>query len=1361
MFKILIMMIIHTFKGNLLECHQIQRGKSLSAYMAEIPGLKLLFLIFLLLSSISNGQSQTDDIACRSQINFSLDATTCTGVVTPEMLLGGNETCSEDFVITITNDHNKVVPNYFTRDDIGEQFTFMVCCEDNCCWGNILVEYKSIPLSSCPADDTIACAALDYYTFDVPSAVCSDFTVEIQSQDKAFLECDDELTSVVNRVYTITDDYGNVTRCNQIISLSRISMDDFIFPDDGFISCSDTTMRFNENGLPYPWFYNPLTGSGTGIGLGTPLLCGAGFDTGFYCGGTGSGTAAIPIIPDGGAVIIIESGDITDPDITVEFIPESNTIVACNAVVTYSDLEYPEFNGGCTKKIARTWELREWWCAEEFAFNSLQIIQIKDDMAPEYTCPSDYTVTTTTDCAAEIALPKLNPIDMCGDSVRVQVTTPFGLVEGDGAIVELNVGENILTFSVSDGCYNISTCETVVTVKDLTDPIAICEAHKVVALSTLNDNKVPASVFDNASFDDCGIVSMHARRMNVVCDSTDVEWSDYVSFCCEDLQVEEVMVAFRVIDYGGNQSVCMVGVEVQDKLTPELTCPSDRTIDCDIGYDINNLGLSFGLPEIVGTCAALEIPEESLVSNVNQCGAGSLVRTFKLVDFKGTVLKKCTQVVNITNNSPFVLSNIQWPGDYEYNGGCTGDALHPDFLPQGFGYPTLYGTDNCSLLGYDYDDKVFESNVGSYECLVIERTWTVVNWCGEPGQEIPTWTNPQPQLIKVRNTIAPVLDINMSVVFDSHEIDCSSGAIIVTRTATDDCENALFWEYTLRNLANNAIVATGLTNTIQGDFPSGQYSVEWSVHDGCGNYDSDVQSLDVYNNKPPTPVCHNGLSGSLVGVDNDGDGTIDTEDIELWASDFNAGSYPNCNSPITFSFSQDTTDKLLIFDCDDLGRQEVTLYVTDVYTGAQASCISFIDVQDAGACPDAQRVSVSGEVYTEANQNIEGVEVTLDDQTMALTNDSGIYAFDNMPMGGSYTVSPEMDKDYLNGISTLDIIIIQRHVLGIQALDSPYKLLAADVNNSENINGVDLVELRKLVLGVYNELPQNTSWRFISKDYQFPNGNNPWASAIKDFYQINNLSSDMNLDFIGVKIGDVNQDAVLNMNRDNIVNNRSNASLDLNFEHGDTKAYSVSTVRVTADNYSNIVGWQGTLGFDPTLIEVVSVSDGAIEMGVNNVNFSKEREGVVAVSYDNEDKNEFGVDEVMFEISFKALTDISSNMTLFSVNSDFVKAEAYNRNLEVMHLRSTTGNADKAKILSVSPNPFISSANIEFYLPSDENVKFDFYNVDGLHILNTSGQYNAGMNRLRLNRDDFETSGFILVKMTTRNSSTESRIIVF
>ena len=99
-------------------------------------------------------------------------------------------------------------------------------------------------------------------------------------------------------------------------------------------------------------------------------------------------------------------------------------------------------------------------------------------------------------------------------------------------------------------------------------------------------------------------------------------------------------------------------------------------------------------------------------------------------------------------------------------------------------------------------------------------------------------------------------------------------------------------------------------------------------------------------------------------------------------------------------------------------------------------------------------------------------------------HDEGQYQFDNLIENGSYEVSPELTGYSLAGITTLDLVMIQQHILNIRPFDSPYKWLAADINNSNSITAADLVLLRQLILGVIDRLP-NDSWKFVDKAYQF------------------------------------------------------------------------------------------------------------------------------------------------------------------------------------------------------------------------------------------------------------------------------------
>ncbi|MCZ2101460.1 MAG: redoxin domain-containing protein [Chitinophagales bacterium] len=62
---------------------------------------------------------------------------------------------------------------------------------------------------------------------------------------------------------------------------------------------------------------------------------------------------------------------------------------------------------------------------------------------------------------------------------------------------------------------------------------------------------------------------------------------------------------------------------------------------------------------------------------------------------------------------------------------------------------------------------------------------------------------------------------------------------------------------------------------------------------------------------------------------------------------------------------------------------------------------------------------------------------------------------------------------YTSDISALDIVIIQRHILGLGLLSQDYQVAAADVNGDQRLTASDLTVLRKVILGYFTEFPNN------------------------------------------------------------------------------------------------------------------------------------------------------------------------------------------------------------------------------------------------------------------------------------------------
>ncbi|MEZ4992330.1 MAG: hypothetical protein R2824_18040 [Saprospiraceae bacterium] len=77
-------------------------------------------------------------------------------------------------------------------------------------------------------------------------------------------------------------------------------------------------------------------------------------------------------------------------------------------------------------------------------------------------------------------------------------------------------------------------------------------------------------------------------------------------------------------------------------------------------------------------------------------------------------------------------------------------------------------------------------------------------------------------------------------------------------------------------------------------------------------------------------------------------------------------------------------------------------------------------------------------------------------------------------------------------------------ILGLRTLDSPYKIIAADVNNDRKVTAQDAIT-RRLILNIDTKFPNNTGWRFIDASYQFPEPGQPVEKRTSEVINIRRL----------------------------------------------------------------------------------------------------------------------------------------------------------------------------------------------------------------------------------------------------------------
>ena len=238
-----------------------------------------------------------------------------------------------------------------------------------------------------------------------------------------------------------------------------------------------------------------------------------------------------------------------------------------------------------------------------------------------------------------------------------------------------------------------------------------------------------------------------------------------------------------------------------------------------------------------------------------------------------------------------------------------------------------------------------------------------------------------------------------------------------------------------------------------------------------------------------------------------------------------------------------------------------------------SSFVSAWDIDELsllGFCqPDAMRIE--GNVMTTKVEPLTEVDIAvLETETWEsyISDDNGDFAFDinfNQP---AILIEPTKDDDHLNGVSTLDLLKIQRHILGIENLETFSDLVAADINRDDKITAIDLIELRKLILGIYDRFPDNTSYRFLDahKEYTF-------ISDVNNRILMTELDEEIRLQ--AIKIGDVNESHISDVYGTK-VDSRAESNFNLILREYRNKSGKL-TVGFLASNDFELAGFQATL----------------------------------------------------------------------------------------------------------------------------------------------------------------------------------------
>lgn len=1185
-------------------------------------------------------------------------------------------------------------------------------CGENSCWGYIQLEDKYIPDLVCN-NDTIRCdknGSPEALGFPIPPGVyvkkignqkyelknfdgCSDVILTYVDEEENY-HCSTDFYKRVARTWTASDKFDNTTTCTEYIYFTRTFVDDVVFPK-------------NYDGIDY-----------------SPLKC----------------TTNFPQLPNG----------MPDPSFTGT--PISG--VCGHLAIEYVDLPQQICEG--TIKLVRKWKVFDPCTNQNKVHN--QIIKIVDDIKPFFYCPPDFTFkikdntcttdvqlpipTDVTDCSSVTFSAKYNKLDDTGniDGPVIDIYP----INGQFHLNNLVEGRYKVEYFAHDDCGNTNSCSFYVTVKDQYAPVALCSSNSAVSLDLEGIAVVPVTTFDGGSFDNCSEVSLVGKRVNDLCGPN--TWDEYITFCCADVG-NEVDIQLKAIDKAGNYSICDVKVLIQDKKAPTINCPPTQILNCM--DDKENLA-QYGSPVVTDNCA-MEV-EESVSYNLNNCGTGFIYRNFKVVDAAGNQ-DQCTQALQYLNSNPVLESDITWPLDYSVDV-CNTASLAPDSLPQGYRKP-IFPNVVCSELGISHYDNVYTNN-GGY-CQSIHRKWTIIDKCSSTHFY-------HTQKIYISDDEKPVFDECSDKVLDVQALPNCTYQAYYKKEATDNCtpKNKLKYSYDIDLNNDGYLEIWKAGNIINQELPAGTHKVIWKVEDQCGNFKVCTEYITIKDLKPPTPYCINGISTVVMES---------TGSIEIWASDFNHNSTDNCSEKedLVYSFSKNSFNKTKVFTCADLDGNDEKLFNVDVYvhdeSGNYDYCTTTIKVTSNGYCDGStiEYFDMSGVVRTidsELMPNVDLQVTNMDNESVVstTTNEEGTYSFANLQGFMPYEITAHYpDGDPLNGVSTLDIVLIQKHILGIEKLEGFDKIIAADVNKSGTITGSDIVQLRKLLLGLIEDFPENEAWRFVDAYADYPDPNKPFP--VQEKVKANPLKEDMmQSDLVSIKVGDVNLTRQMNFSS-NPIESRSKLSTTLNYRT--TKYEDITLVDFYIDETADVEGIQFTLDI-PKGVIFNSIREGS--MDINESNYHVDTKNQLRFSWSGEKR--LKTNDVLFSMEFG--NEVNNELTLansilhneiyLAVGSEIVTSELFLERRSQL-LNSSRVNSDELILLDAKPNPFSDVVKISFVNPFEGAVSLVLRDINGKTVYNESQYFSKGNNEWNVDCNTFHESGMLIYSISTARDTKSGKVL--
>lgn len=406
-----------------------------------------------------------------------------------------------------------------------------------------------------------------------------------------------------------------------------------------------------------------------------------------------------------------------------------------------------------------------------------------------------------------------------------------------------------------------------------------------------------------------------------------------------------------------------------------------------------------------------------------------------------------------------------------------------------------------------------------------------------------------------------------------------------------------------------------------------------------------------------------------------------------------------------------------------------------------------------------QKVNVLGSIATDGGETIKGVQVSMandDGSFKTLTDENGDYIFDAY-QGDTFTLSASEGEGLRlqKGLTIFDVVLTKLHILNIRPFDSPYKYIAADVNNSKSVTVLDAFEMLKVLLGRQKEFSSGLNWQFIPGEMDL--SNDPFSYETSLDIAIGDM--DESVDFIGVKLGDVNNSWV-----STYANRLSNKDLKLSLENISLNGEYVE-IPVVASELLDIMGYQFSITWDPNELQFSDIESGVLE-GIFNEEYAAS--GVLTTVWSEGNAMQLAKGSTLFTLRLKTINKNANS--LVEVKSNPTEAMAVDADLNMMSIKAIPAMVDLNNLRDGSlalfqnvPNPFDHNTQISFRIADEGTARLTVINTLGEIVYNHENKYKAGVYSITWDKNQSLrsiTPGMYLYRLESNGEEVVKKMII-